>query len=138
MRIFIDSDVVISSLISQSGAAYALLHLSTVSPVISSHSHDELKIVIDRLDIDPTLLENLLSKRCELHTLSEQLSVVRQQYELFVTDANDAHIVAGAHLAGVQFLITYNIKHYKLEKIKNELDIVVLSPARFLQFLRSQ
>jgi predicted nucleic acid-binding protein len=51
MRVFIDSDVVISSLLSSTGAAYFLLNQSEIEPVISSISQKELQIVVKRMGL---------------------------------------------------------------------------------------
>ena len=52
-------------------------------------------------------------------------------------DPNDAHIIAGAVKAKAQFLLTYNLKDYKIDKIKKDFGIIVTTPAKFLQYLRS-
>ncbi len=54
-----------------------------------------------------------------------------------VIDPNDAHILAGSKTAKAKFLVSYNIKHFMVDKIAEELKIVVLTPAKFLQYLRS-
>lgn len=138
MRIFIDSDVVISFLISNTGAAFYLLNQSQIEPVISSISQIELRIVTKRLNLDETTLNTLIKGHLEVINLTKELKYLKEEYEKFVTDINDAHIVAGAHSANLKYLITYNLKHYKLDKIKDELNIIILTPALFLQYLRSQ
>ena len=55
----------------------------------------------------------------------------------YTRDANDSHIVAGAKMAKAQFLVTYNTKHFQVEKIQDELGITVLPPAFLLQYLLS-
>ena len=50
-KVFFDSDVVISSLISTTGASYLLLDNKDISKNISNFSLKELNIVIDRLKI---------------------------------------------------------------------------------------
>ena len=137
MRVFIDSDVVISSLLSTTGAAYFLLNQSEIHPVISNVSYEELQIVVNRMTINPEKFKTS-SKQFEKYTLSQKLSQIKKSYASYVTDINDAHIVAGAKESHVKYLITYNLKHFKTDKIKSELDILLLTPALFLQYLRSQ
>lgn len=137
MHVFVDSDVVVSSLLSQSGAAYALLHTCEITPIISSLSQKELEIVIERLEIPKNQLETLLKQNIEVINSKQTPDEMKTKYEKFVTDKYDAHIVAGAKSANVTFLITYNLKHYKIDKIKSELNIIVMKPAVFLQYLRS-
>lgn len=138
MRIFIDSDVVISSLISSAGAAYFLLNELPLKPVISSVSTKELKIVVERMKIKSESLETLIDKRFEVFRLVKDLEKIKKEYGQYVTDINDAHIVAGASESGVKYLISYNLKHFKKDKIKDELGLILLTPALFLQYWRSQ
>ena len=67
------------------------------------------------------------------HTIEE----VKNEYKEYVSDIHDAHIVSGAKEAKVRFLISYNLKDYNLEKIKQDLNILVMSPGQFIQYLRS-
>ncbi|MDP3974666.1 MAG: PIN domain-containing protein [bacterium] len=138
MRVFIDSDVVISSLISSSGAAYFLLHQSQIKPVISSISLKELRVVVKRMGIELEKLEVLIKNRFEVFPLIKELKGIKEEYVQYVTDIDDTHIVAGAYSAKVKYLISYNLKHFKKDKIKNELGLILLTPALFLQYLRSQ
>lgn len=138
MRIFIDSDVVISSLISSAGAAYFLLNELPLKPVISLVSTKELKIVVERMKIKSESLETLIDKRFEVFRLVKDLEKIKKEYGQYVTDINDAHIVAGASESGVKYLISYNLKHFKKDKIKDESGLILLTPALFLQYWRSQ
>lgn len=138
MRIFIDSDVVISSLLSSSGAAYFLLNQSQINPVISSISLTEIQIVAKRMEIDVERLKKLVKNRFEVFPVKKDLKEIKKEYVRYVIDVNDVHIVAGAHCAKVKYLISYNLKHFRTDKIKNELDLLLLTPALFLQYLRSQ
>jgi predicted nucleic acid-binding protein len=138
MRVFVDSDVVISSLLSSSGAASFLLGLKEVIPVISSVSLLELRSVVSRLGINPSKLETLVSKRFEVVTLKSSIQEIKKECEPYVIDIGDAHIVAGAKESGVQYLISYNIRHFKVDNIKDDFEIILLTPALFIQYLRSR
>jgi len=83
-------------------------------------------------------LEKLIQQRFQIHKITTQLKEIKQKYDMYVLDRNDAHIVAGAHGAHTKYLISYNLKHFKKDKIKDKLDILIVSPALFLQYLRSQ
>lgn len=137
MRIFIDSDVIISSLLSQSGAAHSLLSLNSFKFCISSLSRKELEIVAIRLDLGRESLRKLINNSFEVIMILESLPEIKKSFKEYVFDVNDAHIVAGAKKAKANFLITYNIKDFKIEKIKKDLGIVILTPGNFLQYLRS-
>ena len=138
MRVFVDSDVVISSLISSRGAAYFLLTQSSITPVISSISHSELRKVVKRMSLEMSQLELLIKNHVEICSITKDLEELKNGYDQFVTDVNDAHIVAGAHISKVPYLISYNLRHFKIDMIKNKLNIIMLTPALFLQFLISQ
>lgn len=131
-KVFIDSDVIISSLISTKGAAFLLLSQPNSRYFYSSVQVKELKIVCDRLNISHKKLENIL-KNISQKSIDQNDKI----YSDFVNDPNDIHILAGAHQSSAKFLITYNQKDFKAEKIKSRFNITILTPALFLQYLRS-
>ena len=134
---FIDTDVIISSLISEAGAANFLTRESSVVRFILNVSEEEAREVAERLKLDEVELGKQLNKRFSKILLKESLSDIKRKYEKYVLDIDDAHIVAGAEKGKVRFLITYNIKDYRRDKIKEDLGILVMRPAQFLQYLRS-
>lgn len=136
-KIFVDSDVVISSLISEKGAAYHLLNEVKFSFVISNFSQLELENVVDRLNLDRTQLKELIKKKLKIIKLTTDLDEAKRRFKDYTSDTNDAHIVAGAAKAKAKFLLTYNIRHFEKQKINEDLGIVVLTPAQYLQYLRS-
>lgn len=138
MRIFVDSDVVISSLLSEKGAAYLLLHATAITPIISEVSLEEIHTVAARLGVAKNSLDTLVHDQLTIQPLRLSPKEIQQVYSSYVTDRNDAHIVAGAHNAKVRFLITYNLKHFFRDIIQEQLAVTVLTPAMFLQFLRSR
>lgn len=126
MRVFIDSDVIISSLISNIGAAAQLLNTGdNITKIISNLSQKELKIVMSRLKISKSL------PKLKVLTIKNV-----KKYSIYSIDPNDAHIIAGADQVNAKFLITYNLKHYKIDKIKQDLGIIIMTPGIFLQYLR--
>lgn len=137
-RVFVDSDVVISSLLSSTGAAYLLLNQSQIKPVISSVSLKEIIAVAKRMDIDPQKFDKLIKGRFDIFNLTKKLGDIKKEYGKYVIDLQDAHVVAGAHGSAVKYLLSYNLKHFKTDKIRDDFDVLILTPALFLQFLRSQ
>lgn len=132
MKIFLDSDIIISSLISNKGAAYLLVNQASESEkYISNLSHREMATVVKRLNLRITDLEDCLKN---INHIMIKKSPI---FEKYVFDRFDAHIVAAAVKAKVRFLITYNVRHYDMEKIKRDLNILVYTPGQFLQYLRS-
>ncbi len=132
---FIDSDVVISSLLSDRGAAYLLLSNYTEHCIVSSQSVEELERVVTGEKLSLTELQHRLLgiRTVPLGLTTEECA---QRYAQFVLDPNDAHIIAGAVIAKARFLITYNVKDYVDTLIKNKLGVVVLRPGNYLQYVR--
>lgn len=137
LKIFIDSDVVISSLISSKGAAHTLIHETNIKSFISNKSIEEIKRVAQELNIDDKPVKEVIEKKFSITKIRDSIKKIKEYYKEYVKDSNDAHIVAGAHLANVKFIISYNQKDYNSEKIKENLNIIMMTPAKFLQYLRS-
>lgn len=138
-NLFVDSDVIISSLLSPSGASYLLLHTDKleIKLFISNISYLELEIVTERLHIEKQKLKLLIKERFTVVELRNSAQQLKETYGKYTNDPNDAHIVAGAEKTRADFLISYNIKHFKMERIKRDLDSIVTTPGNFLQYLRS-
>lgn len=137
MLIFVDSDVIISSFMSQSGAAYFLLSTTSLQLFISSLSKKELETVVKRLGIKSNMLATLIKNNLKVTMLLESLPKIKESFKQYALDENDAHILAGAKAAKADFLITYNVRDFKIDKIKKDLGILTLTPGNFLQYLRS-
>lgn len=135
IKVFLDSDVIISSLLSTSGAAHQLLENTSIKFIVSDISVKELKIVATRLNISADRLIKLIDNYCQVIKL--KTSSRQPAYQDYVLHQGDSHIVSGAHQAKVDFLVSYNTKHFKINKINRDFDITTLSPGHFLQYLRS-
>lgn len=136
IRVFVDSDVIISSLISRTGAAYLLVHDARIDRFISDVSFAELKRVAVKLHISEKELARLVRLQCREVKIGGKGKSFKQMAD-YTRDTGDAHIVLGGKLAKAKFLVTYNMKHYLIEKIREDLGIIVLPPAFLLQYLRS-
>ena len=134
--VFLDSDVVISSLLSSRGAARFLIKEERIQRYLSTRSCDELASVATRLHIDAKDLAYTISC-CQVVPLTDPTHALMAQYASYVIDANDAHIVAGAVASQARFLTTYNLKHFYIDRIKEDHDILVIPPAFLIQYLRS-
>ncbi len=133
IKVFVDSDVVISSLLSKTGAAYLLINSNfPVTKYVSNLSITELKKVIAKLNIENKQLNNVVTLLNKVTINKDSVKKVPD----YVHDKNDAHIVAGAIKAKVKFLITYNTKDYKINKLKTDHNIITITPGSFLQYLR--
>ncbi len=137
LRVFVDSDVIISSLISKTGAAYFLMNDTRFSRFVSDVSVVELIRVASELKLSQAVLRRVLKTQCVMVPLDIKREIMFKRLNKYTRDANDSHVVAGAKAAKAQFLVTYNTKHFQTEKIREELGITVLPPAFLLQYLRS-
>ena len=138
IRVFVDTDVIISSLISETGAAFALIYsMDKVQLYISTFSELELNKVVDRLHLSQAILQKAISTRLTSVEISQEYKKVKIEFADYVSDPDDSHIVAGAKKAEASFLISYNVRHFNAEKLKKDFQIVLLTPGLFLQHLRS-
>lgn len=135
-RVFIDTDVIISSSLSQKGAAYELLDQFSIKPFISNFSIEEAYRTSKKIKINLRRLQKQL-KKCNEVSISQNISTIEKKYKSYVKDITDTHVVAGAVASKSRFITTYNLKDYKIEKIKRDLDIIVLTPGLVLQYIRS-
>ena len=138
VNVFLDSDVVVSSLISNNGASYQLVYNNNVICFISNISYQELLLVVKKLKLDDNKLKIVTKKRFKIIRIVENLKKIKIRYRIFTKDLNDTHIVAGAVESKANFLITYNIKDFEINKIKEKFNIKIMTPGTFLQFLRSK
>ena len=136
-KIFVDSDVVLSSLLSPKGAAYFLLNEVGLEFAISNVSLLEIERGIVKLNLDKNQLRKLVKNRLKLIELRDSTKKIKKSFKNYVFDEDDAHVVAGAKRTKAKVILTYNLKHFNKQKIKDDLGIVVLTPAQYLQHLRS-
>lgn len=132
ISVFVDSDVVVSSIISEIGAAHILINEKfIIEKFVSDRSVVEIRQVSYRLRLSKIETEKALSG----FKLVKNSDI--KKFREYIFDDFDEPIINGAVEAKAKFLVTYNLKHYNLEKIKRDLDILVMSPGKFLQYLRS-
>jgi len=138
IRVFVDSDVIISSLISNLGASYALLNtIQQTECYVSNFSIKELEEVVARLKLDRDMLDKVIDTKLITVEINQTYKKVKAEYADYVQDPDDAHIVAGAKEAKATFLLSYNVRHFNAEKLRQDFQIVLLTPGLFLQYLRS-
>jgi len=138
IQVFLDTDVVISALLSKKGASYQLVSNPKLVKIVSKSVGDEILEVAKRLGIKKQRVQGLV-KSIKTISLSLTKKEILTTYRDFVHDETDAHVVAGASKERlVGFLLTHNLRHYKVDMIKTKLGILVIKPGNFLQYFRSQ
>ena len=136
LEVFFDSDVIISSLISNKGAASFLLETAVIKPIISDLQKIELTVVAKRLNLDLKELKILLEKKFRIVKIEITKPEISRQFLKYVLDPNDAHIVAGIAAAKPSFFVSYNLRHFKIDNIRTDFKAISLTPAQLLQYLR--
>lgn len=136
LEVFFDSDVIISSLISNKGAAHLLLNSSAITPNASNIQQHELSIVAKRLDLNLGRLNNLIKSKFRIMKIRILNPEVKKRYLKYVLDPNDAHIVAGIAASKPSFFVSYNLRHFRIDNIKTDFKSISLTPAQLLQYLR--
>ena len=136
-KLFVDSDVILSSVLSSKGAAYFLLNEVGLEFAISNVSLLEIERGIIKLSLGKNQLRRLVKNRLKLIELKDSTKRIKKMFKNYVFDEDDAHVVAGAKRIKAKVILTYNLKHFNKQKINEDLGIVVLTPAQYLQYLRS-
>lgn len=143
MKIVLDSDVVIAGLISAKGAGKYILKnfltdLSAIQIITSAEQIKEIKKAISGKNFIWPIDKKLLEKFCKKSKTIKLEVKIQKKAQKFVIDIYDSHILAIAIQSKARFLLTYNLKDYKREKIKEIFDILVQNPGYFLQYLRQE
>ena len=94
-------------------------------------------LVSKRHGIEPKKVTASL-KNIKIFSINLSKEHILKSYSKFVFDNEDSHVVVGAQKSGSNILLTHNTKHYNITKIKNDLDIVIMKPGNFLQYLRGR
>lgn len=136
-RVFLDTDAIISATLSHKGAAFQLMNHKQVEKRISNLTTEEAQRTAAKLGIDNKDLQKRLTI-CTKFDIKTSLKSIRKSYGSYVYDATDSHVLCGAVESKSQFLITYNLKDYKIDLIKRKFNIIVTTPGMFLQFVRSR
>ncbi len=132
--LFLDSDVVLSALLSPRGAAQMLMHQASVIRFTSDLAIVEQSNVIEKFGIDLQEYQNLK----KLFFVTPVMKDDVKKFTRAVFHPLDAHIVAGAVASKAKFLVTYSLKDYRAEVINKSWNIIVITPGFLLQYLRSQ
>lgn len=134
-RVFLDTDVIISALISKKGASYAISTNKEIQKATTESIKKEVKNVSKRLNLRPP--SKKLFADFEKSRKKIAKSKVITTYSEYVTDKHGSHVLAGAVKTKSNFLLTYNIRHYKVDAIKRDFDIIVTKPGLYLQTRRN-
>jgi predicted nucleic acid-binding protein len=137
-RVFLDTSALIAGIISPTGAAHEVLRLceaTIVEPVISRQVLAEA----DR-NLSEKLPELVQDFRVLLRSLSPHLvqdpglKAVEQASK--VINRKDAPILAAALEAGVDYLVTWNTRHFHKKAVREYVQFKIVTPGEFLDDFR--
>ena len=127
MKIFLDSDVVISSVISKRGAAHFILNESKNKKIISNYSVEEMTRVAKRGKVDEKGLSYFINKSLKIVKSKKSLKKIKKEYKKYIKDENDAHIVAGANQSKAKIVLT----PFVFNELRSSFLIPFLFPSKF-------
>jgi|CXWL01.1.fsa_nt_gi predicted nucleic acid-binding protein len=137
-NVFIDTSALIAGILSPTGAAHEVLRLCE-SGVVKAVMSRQVLVEADR-------------------NLSEKFSVLLSEYRLFLKQLsplivddpsrasvdqarkiirhNDAPILAAAIEEGVDYLVTWNTRHFQKKSVRDHAQLPILTPGEFLEEFR--
>lgn len=136
--VFLDTNVLISGLASQTGASAAILDLGEAEEIVVVVSHQVL-VEADRVFTAkfPQLLERY---RKYIKNLAPLLAEDPPRKEVEKTrriiEPDDAVILAAAKREKVDYLVTLNTRHFHTAKARAYLPCPILTPAEFITAFR--
>lgn len=137
MKIFLDSSVLISVMISSTGGSAKVLELCEggfLNGYISDDVVQEVTRVIDRKL--PELKRDFLKliKVTKLSVLKKIPGAIKKQAALWISDPKDVDILAAAKHLEVDFLLTLDIRHFITDvSVAKKSGLRILTPAEFLR-----
>lgn len=137
-KVFIDTSALIAGVLSPTGAAHEVLRLCEAGVVQAVVSRQVL------VEADRNLSNKLSTVLPEYHLFLKQLSpLVVEDPSLDAVDRargvihhNDAPILAAAIESHVDFLITWNTRHFQRKLVKHYAQFPIVTPGEVLEAFR--
>lgn len=134
MRVVVDTNVIISGLLSPEGNPAIVLYLvlgnKTFVPCISKEVFSEYKKVLSYGKFKNSLSESRRQKLLKQFKQASSFIVILENHQTLV-DPDDTKFLACAAEAGADFLITGNLKHFP----RQYRGVKVVSPNEFLAII---
>jgi len=137
-RVFLDTNVFIAGLASQTGASAALLDLGEAEEILVVVSPQVL-VELDRVMESkfPHLVDRCRDFIKNLAPfLTDDPTVAQVREAQGIIDKDDAPILAAAKLESVDYLVTLDVKHFHTPKVRAFFPTPILTPAQFLDTFR--
>jgi putative PIN family toxin of toxin-antitoxin system len=137
-RVFLDTNVLISGVLSQTGASAAILDLGEAEDLLIVVS-EQVLVEADRTFLAkfPPLIaryRNFIKNLAPL--LADDPSPAMVRTAAHVIDPADAPILAAAKQARVDYLVTLNTRHFLIPKVRTFYPGPIVTPGEFLVAFR--
>jgi predicted nucleic acid-binding protein len=138
LKVFLDTSALIAGIASSTGSAREILRLAELE-LIEIEMSRQVIVEADR-NIETKLPDMLYEYREFIKLLAPLLvddpsrNDIKKYLDLI--DPDDAPILAATKLSGVDFLITWDKKHFLKKDIKPVADMKICSPGEFLKYFR--
>lgn len=139
LTIFLDASVILSGLVSPTGGSGKVLEAAKrqkltlfTTPLVV----EEVIRHLDKLNILPDKLHRLLSSKT-VRLLADPNEKTIEKFRHVCHDPNDAHVLAGAVISGVNILLSLDKKHILAPNVQNALQpMSIRSPKSFWKELQ--
>ena len=137
-QVFIDTSALIAGILSPTGAAHEVLRLCEAHVVQAVMSRQVL------IEADRNLADKLPAIMPEYRAFLTHLAphIVADPPQASVERAkalihhNDAPILAAALLANVDYLVTWNTRHFQKKAVRDAAPFPIVTPGEFLEAFR--
>jgi predicted nucleic acid-binding protein len=138
LKVFLDTSALIAGIASSKGAARELLRLAELE-LIDIVLSRQVIVEADR-NIEAKMPEVMYEYRAFIELLAPTLiddpSPENVKKYSCLIDPDDAPILAAAVLSGVDYLVTWDRKHFLKSDIKINSHLKILAPGEFLKYFR--
>ncbi len=137
IKIFIDSSVIISALISTEGASRQVLMLceaTTLDGIISDKVVEEIKRVTKLKFPEMEVILDEILNRAKFKIIDKVPAAISKKAQAWISDPNDVPILAAAKFAEVDVLLTLDIRHFIRDlNVSKKSGLKIMTPGEFLQ-----
>lgn len=138
LTVFLDASVILAGMASPLGGSGFLLQAARKKKIILIATPliiNEVNRHLTKLKLQSKQLKTLLNRRI-IRLVKDPDETIIARCRRLTGDPDDAHVLAGAILANVNFLLSLDKKHVLTKRVKKHLSpIRVLSPKQFWQSL---
>lgn len=137
-RVFLDSSVLVSGVISQTGASSAILDLGEAGEIVIVLSKGVLvetdRVFEKKLPGFVREFREFIKNLSPIVTADPSAPEIREAES--VIDKDDAPILAAAQKVNIHYLVSLDIKHFHSSRVRQYLKAPVVTPAQFLTEFR--